>query len=159
MSVSPLDSAGAAHPLPSQPNLRHLRNQARDLLKAGQAQTLSEAQFRTARFYGFASWPKLKAYVDSLGVVGELKAAIDAEDLALVKRLMTRYPDLHRAPMGYGNDGPLTWVAECRLPRRAPSPARLNIARWMLENGSLVHQGDDGPLMRAALADERIPML
>jgi ankyrin repeat protein len=29
----------------------------------------------------------------------------------------------------------------------------------MIENGSDVHQGGDGPLMRAALNDERIPML
>jgi ankyrin repeat protein len=35
----------------------------------------------------------------------------------------------------------------------------LAIARWMLENGSDVHQGGDGPLMRAALSNERIPMM
>jgi ankyrin repeat protein len=29
----------------------------------------------------------------------------------------------------------------------------------MIENGSDVHQGGDGPLMRAALADERVPMM
>lgn len=157
--MSTSDSASAARALPPNPNLRHLKEQAHDLLKASQAQTLSEAQFKTARMYGFASWPQMKAYVDSLGLVGELKAAIDAEDLPLVKRLMTRHPDLHRAPMGYGNDGPLTWVAECRIPRRAPTEARLDMARWMMENGSDVHQGGDGPLMRAALADERIPMM
>jgi ankyrin repeat protein len=33
------------------------------------------------------------------------------------------------------------------------------MARWMIENGSDVHQGGDGPLMRAALADTRIPMM
>src|SRR5579884_3193930 len=157
--MSASDSASAARALPPNPDLRHLKDQARDLLKAGQAQTLSEAQFKTARMYGFASWPKLKAYVDSLGLVGELKAAIDSEDLPLVTRLMTRHPDLHRAPMGYGNDGPLTWVAECRVPRRAPSETRLEMARWMIENGSDVHQGGDGPLMRAALQEERIPMM
>jgi ankyrin repeat protein len=32
------------------------------------------------------------------------------------------------------------------------------MARWMIENGSDVHQGGDGPLMRAAL-QERIPMM
>jgi ankyrin repeat protein len=32
------------------------------------------------------------------------------------------------------------------------------MARWMIENGSDVHQGGDGPLMRAALDDMRIPM-
>ena len=33
------------------------------------------------------------------------------------------------------------------------------MAKWMLENGSDVHQGGDGPLMRAALNGERIPMM
>jgi ankyrin repeat protein len=33
------------------------------------------------------------------------------------------------------------------------------MAKWMIENGSDVHQGGDGPLMRAALRDERIPMM
>ena len=157
--MSTPDSAAEARTLPPDPNLRHLKDQARDLLKSGRAQTLSEAQFQTARMYGFASWPKLKAYVDSLSRVGELKGAIDAEDLPLVKRLMTRHPDLHRAPMGYGGDGPLTWVAECRIPRRAPTETRLEMARWMIENGSDLHQGGDGPLMRAALVDHRIPMM
>ena len=72
---------------------------------------------------------------------------------------MTRNPSLHRAPLGYGKDGPLTWVAECRVPRESPSPARLAMATWMLEHGSDVHQGGDGPLMRAALNAYRIPMM
>jgi hypothetical protein len=29
---------------------------------------------------------------------------------------MLRNPALHKAPLGYGNAGPLTWVAECRVP-------------------------------------------
>jgi ankyrin repeat protein len=33
------------------------------------------------------------------------------------------------------------------------------MATWMIENGSDVHQGGDGPLMRAALNDDRIPMM
>jgi hypothetical protein len=73
--------------------------------------------------------------------------------------MMTSHPELHRAPMGYGNDGPLTWVAECRIPGGPPSAARLAIATWMIENGSDVHQGGDGPLLRAALNSERIPMM
>jgi hypothetical protein len=71
----------------------------------------------------------------------------------------TRNPALHRAPLGYGKNGPLTWVAECRVPWGLPSPARLEMARWMIENGSDVHQGGDGPLMRAALNPVRIPMM
>lgn len=149
----------SVRPLPDSPDLRHLKDQARDLVRSRSAQTLSEALFRVARLYGYASWPKLKSYVESLGLTGELKTAIDANDLPTVRRLMTRYPDLHRAPLGYRNNGPLTWVAECRVPRVAPSPTRLAMAAWMIEHGSDIHQGGDGPLMRAALDDERIPMM
>ena len=80
-------------------------------------------------------------------------------DLARVKNLMTRDPALHRAPLGYGKNGPLTWVAECRVPWEPPTRARLAMAKWMIENGSDVHQGGDVPLMRAALNDNRIPMM
>jgi ankyrin repeat protein len=145
--------------LPENPDLRHLRDQAKDLVNAGEAPTLSDAQFRIARRYGFASWPKLKAHVESLQEVGRLKAAITANDLEGVKALMTKKRSLHRAPLGYGEAGPLTWAAECRgLPLEAIGQ-RVEIARWMLENGSDVHQGGDAPLMRAALYDQRIPMM
>jgi ankyrin repeat protein len=73
--------------------------------------------------------------------------------------MMTRNPALHSAPLGYGKDGPLTWVAECRVPWESPSPVRLAMAEWMLAHGSDVHQGGDGPLMRAALNEYRISMM
>lgn len=148
-----------SRPLPDRPNLRHLKDQARDLLEAGSASSIADAQFRIARLYGFASWPKLKAHVEASEELRQLKQAIDANDLVRVKDLMTRNQALHRAPLGYGNDGPLTWVAECRVPWEPPSAPRLAIATWMLEHGSDVHQGGDGPLMRAALKGERIPMM
>ena len=63
------------HALPERPNLRHLKDQAKDLLKRGAAQSLSEAQYQIARLYGFASWPKLKAHVESLEEAREAEAA------------------------------------------------------------------------------------
>src|SRR6476469_7214072 len=122
------DPHAAPRPLPDRPNLRHLKDQARDLVKAGTATSISEAQFKIARVYGFPSWPKLKAYVDSFDQMGQLKQAIDANDLERVKTLMTRNPELHQAPLGYGRKGPLTWVAECRVPWEPPTPARLAMA-------------------------------
>jgi len=153
------DSGVGPRPLPERPNLRHLKDQAKDLLKSGAAASLADAQFKIARLYGFASWPKLKAHVESFEEVGQLKQAIDTNDVARVKIMMTRNPALHRAPLGYGKDGPLTWVAECRVPWEPPSLARLAIAEWMITHGSDVHQGVDGPLMRAALNGCRIPMM
>jgi len=159
----PTTSDQDPRPLPERPNLRHLKDQAKALLRAGQAPSLSAAQFQIARLYGFASWSRLKAHVDLLEAsfreVAELKQAIDGNDLERVKALMTRNPSLHRAPLGYGKNGPLTWVAECRVPWEPPTAARLATAQWMIDNGSDVHQGGDGPLMRAALNGYRIPMM
>jgi hypothetical protein len=54
--------------LPARPSLAHLRKQAKALLQALRQQnpdaSLSEAQHALAAKYGFASWPKLKAYVE-----------------------------------------------------------------------------------------------
>lgn len=156
MPTHPQDSPRT---LPEHPNLRHLKDQARDVVRSGQAARLADAQFQIARLYGFASWPKLKAHVDLMTETGQLKQAIDSNNLEEVKRLMTRNPALHRAPLGYGKNGPLTWAAECRVPWEPPTPTRLEMAQWMIDHGSDVHQGGDGPLMRAALRGDRIPMM
>ncbi len=153
------DPHKAARPLPDRFNLRHLKDQAKDLLKAGAAASLADAQFQIARLYGFGGWPKLKAHVESFEEIGQLKQAIDTNDIARVKIMMTSNPTLHSAPLGYGKDGPLTWVAECRVPWEPPSSARLAMAEWMITHGSDVHQGGNGPLMRAALNSYRIPMI
>ena len=73
------DSNDSPRPLPHRPNLRHLKDQARDLVKAGTAKSLTDAQFKIARHYGFPSW-KLKAYVASVRDTGPLKPAIDIDD-------------------------------------------------------------------------------
>ncbi|HXD08697.1 MAG TPA: hypothetical protein VN653_01440 [Anaerolineales bacterium] len=56
--------------LPSHPNLEHLKKQAKDLLQDLRQQDptvkLADAQHALARDYGFASWPKLKTFVESL---------------------------------------------------------------------------------------------
>jgi hypothetical protein len=87
--------------LPAQPSLEHLKYQARDLLKGhaagdvGVAQRLREfhpqfagatdaaifavklnlsaAQLAIAREYGFPSWPRLKAHLDSPTLAGKLE--------------------------------------------------------------------------------------
>jgi len=159
----PQDFQLPSRSLPDRPNLRHLKDEAKALLRAGEVASLSQAQFKIARLYGFASWPKLKAHVDSVEAsfrdVADLKQAIDTNNIERVKAMMTSNPALHRAPLGYGKNGPLTWVAECRVPWEPPKPERLAMAQWMIDNGSDVHQGGDGPLMRAALLGDRMPMM
>ena len=66
-------------------------------------------------------------------------------------------PKLHVAELEYARCHPLTWVAECR--GKPPTPERLELAKWMIENGSDVNQGIGMPLSRAALFEERIPMM
>ena len=54
--------------LPRQPNLEHLRKQAKDLLDEMQQRDpsakLADAQHALAREYGFASWPQMKTHVE-----------------------------------------------------------------------------------------------
>ena len=90
----PIGPAGATRSLPDRPNLRHLKAQARDLLDAGAATSVTDAQFQLARQYGFPSWPKLKAHVESVGEVAQLEHAIDHDDLGRVQAMMTHNPAL-----------------------------------------------------------------
>jgi ankyrin repeat protein len=49
-------------------NLEQLRKQAKERVREGRAPKLADAQFELARELGFASWPRLKAYVERLGL-------------------------------------------------------------------------------------------
>jgi hypothetical protein len=68
--------------LPVNPSLEHLRKQAKELLsklrQANPEVRLAEAQHAIARQYGFASWPKLKVYVESAIHSGSAERAVDA---------------------------------------------------------------------------------
>ena len=61
-------------PLPAAPSLEQLRKQAKELVRERRAGAeplrLSEAQRDVAREYGFASWPRLKAYVERVSAHG-----------------------------------------------------------------------------------------
>ena len=147
-----------ASQLPAEPDLRHLKDQAKDLVRSRKSPTLSAALLQIARLYGFPSWPKLKAHVIERTSAGNLKLAISRDDLAEVQHLLSEYPGLRTAPIGYGEAGPLTWAAECRGMAQ-PSAARLEIVKWLIGCGSDVHEGGDAPLMRASLSGSRISMM
>jgi hypothetical protein len=88
--------------LPAKPNLEHLKEQAKDLLRkcqqgdaaaterfrslasysASASLKLADAQHVIARDYGFASWPKLKEHVEFLALdpAGMLSAAVCASE-------------------------------------------------------------------------------
>ena len=82
--------------LPEKPNLEFLKKQAKELLHTMGQGKLADAQHALATEYGFASWAKLKAYVESLSLTPAeaLTAAIRAQDAARVAELLDRHPDL-----------------------------------------------------------------
>src|SRR6188474_2362802 len=83
----PADSPETPQSLPRRPNLRQLKDQAKDLFKSGQAASLADAQFQIARIFGFPSWPKLKARVERLE---HLYAAFDAKDVERLRDALKR---------------------------------------------------------------------
>src|SRR5580704_6571832 len=89
--------------LPRQPNLEQLRKQAKELMGGWPGFTLSEAQRELARAYGFASWPKLKAFVDGANVA-RLADAVNAGDIATVRKLIKARPELVGMDMAGDNE-------------------------------------------------------
>jgi ankyrin repeat protein len=65
----------AARQLPPRPNLEQLKRQAKELLQAGKAPALHDAQTLIAREYGFASWNKLRDHVEAVTL--EFDAAVN----------------------------------------------------------------------------------
>lgn len=88
--------------LPQRPNLEHLKDQAKTLLREMQERNpdaqLTDAQFAIAREYGFASWPRLKAHVESVlrgfDPVKALVEAVRSGATGEVRRLLTDHPAL-----------------------------------------------------------------
>ena len=119
----------APRALPDRPSLDHLRGQAKTLLDAMEAADiaaidrisralphrrspwqLADAQFIIAREYGFASWPKLAAHVESFNndrdarerVTEAFRHAVAAGDVAALAGLFEREPltrELVNAPI------------------------------------------------------------
>jgi ankyrin repeat protein len=99
--------------MPEQPSLEQLRKQAKDLLRnyrSGVSSAiaevsqferspqstnfgLSDAQRVIARAYGFASWPKLKAFVDG-ATTARFMNAVKASDLGQVRSMLASRPEL-----------------------------------------------------------------
>jgi ankyrin repeat protein len=107
-----------ARELPATPDLEYLRKQAKELLRdlesrepaavqrlaslgnLGHAAKLADAQLVIAREYGFPSWAKLKAHVESTRDDGDparaAVAAIRAGDAAALERLLARHAALRK---------------------------------------------------------------
>ena len=85
-------------------DLAQLRKQAKERVRerraAGRPITLAEAQFELARGHGFASWPKLKAALESRAGVMQRAAAFVAASVEDRDRA-ARHAALKRAPDWY----------------------------------------------------------
>src|SRR5262249_2244559 len=130
-SLVSIDSQEVPRQLPDYPNLRHLKDQAKDLLKAGGATSITDAQFKIARLYGFSSWPKLKAHVNSIKEIGRLKQAIDGLRIPMMELLVSHGADVNAEWKG---DFPILFA-----PCESVDPAPLN---WLLERGDDPNRGN-----------------
>src|SRR5690349_21729874 len=106
-----------ARDLPANPDLEHLRKQAKDLLhdlergdptaveryralgaRRGAQPKLADAQRLVARDYGFPSWARLKAHVESLGKAADARLAasraIRDNDAHELETLLRNHPEL-----------------------------------------------------------------
>ena len=116
--------------LPARPNLEHLKNQARKLLRqalesdpsasfrfaaigvTSQQPKLADALHVIAREHGFETWPALRLNLEanSENPVEALTAALKSNDVSLVRNVLVRHPSLKsqiNEPLpGYGFDAP-----------------------------------------------------
>jgi len=146
--------------LPEQPNLEHLKNQAKDLLRAverGEPREtelfrslltppvpakpqLADAQHAIARDYGFSTWAELKHYVerrtDDSGGVAELVTAIKTDDVERAARALAEHPGLKRRL-----DDPVPGFSFGATPLIAALPsANQRMIDLLLDSGANINQ-------------------
>lgn len=105
------------------PDLEQIKRQARELLRgftAGEPDAVAEvhshyreadpsrfalhdAQLVIARSYGFASWPRLKSFVDGV-TIRRLADAIQKDELPVVQAMLAARPELADMSMSYGDE-------------------------------------------------------
>jgi ankyrin repeat protein len=101
-------------PLPEQPSLEQLRNQAKDLRRTSGI-PLWEAQLSVARRYGFTSWARLKQHVELLTRYSRFPERVATDsDAGTFLRL---------ACLSYYDDEPGRWEQARRILERAPELA------------------------------------
>ena len=140
--------------LPDHPDLECLEAKAEVLLEEGSCASLPEARQRVAARYGFPDWPKLAAYVRSIGVMGELERAIQTDDTDQVRRLLKDDPGLiHRE--GH-------WIKRRRHNGYRPLAyaaffGRTGVMKTLIDAGADVHEGEEKALRAAACFDRNLP--
>ncbi len=90
-----------ARSLPSRPDLRPLRAEAKQRRRSGEFSSLALAQLAIAREYGFRSWPRLKFHVEAVTLDASeravaLIAAVTSSDLRRARALLDADPAIAR---------------------------------------------------------------
>ena len=140
--------------LPDHPELEQLEAEAKDLLEEGSCASLPDAQQRVAARYGFPDWPKLVDYVGSIGVIGELEQAIQADDTEQVRLLLRDDPGLiHRE--GH-------WIERRRHNGYRPLAyaaffGKTGVMKTLIDAGADIHEGKEKALQAAACFDQNLP--
>ncbi|MXY50860.1 MAG: ankyrin repeat domain-containing protein [Gemmatimonadetes bacterium] len=140
--------------LPDQPDLVRLEAEAEGLLEEGSCPSLPDARQRIADRYGFPSWSKLASYVGSIGTMGTLERAIQADDTDRVRLLLRDDPGLiHRE--GH-------WVKRRRHNGYRPLAyaaffGRTGVMKTLIDAGADVHEGEEKALRAAACFDRNLP--
>jgi hypothetical protein len=85
--------------LPPDPNLRHLRDEAKRRRRAGEFPSLALALLAIAREYGLRSWPRLKFHVEALTFdaserAAALIASLTSADLRRAEALLDADPGI-----------------------------------------------------------------
>jgi ankyrin repeat protein len=92
---------------------------------------LHDAQLVLARAYGFASWPKLKAFVDGVNAK-RLVDAVKAGDIAGVETMLQRRPELVNMDMGGDEHRAIHFAVVARAPE---------LTRLLMRHGADARKG------------------
>jgi ankyrin repeat protein len=154
MSDTPNRPAYSAGKLPARANLEHLKNEAKQRLRAMRSQTpaarLSEAQLLVARSYGFPSWRNLKSFVDAQHDFGQqLINAVHASDMATMRKILDRHPELVNAATDLPRLNRPSDTVAMRLIHLAIAEAKIDVLRLLIERGADLN---------ARNADGRLPL-
>ncbi len=138
--------------LPARASLEHLKNEAKQRLKALRIQDpavrLSEAQLLVARSYGFASWRRLKSYVEAIHDFGQqLINAVHSGDTNTIRTILKSHPELVNASanleLKVRPSDPLTM----KLVHLAIAEDKIDVLRLLIEQGAdLNARNSDGRL-------------
>jgi len=139
--------------LPARPHLEYLKKLAKERLAAVRAAgdagaSLADAQLAVARAYGFASWRKLRAYVDAVRDVGAaLVSAVRAGDDGAVAAILDRHPALVDATTDPDRRVLPSDAAAMRLIHVAVAEDRPAVAKLLVARGANINlRNADGRL-------------